>query len=100
MSASPKKWRRWFRFRLRTLIFVWLVLSAWLGWWIVNAKQQRDAVANIKNLTSEVFVDYSFQRLGNDPLRWRPESDQNAVSWVPAFALKSLGIDYFTNISL
>jgi Leucine-rich repeat (LRR) protein len=101
MRYSPKQ-RRYsfprFRFRLRTLLVVWIGLGAWLGWWIVCARQQREAVANIQQLSTEVFIDYSYQLAENDPLYWRPRSDPAAVSWVPGFALDGLGVDYFHNV--
>src|SRR5215210_1669227 len=98
MTGPPNTWRRWFRFSLRTFLLVWLGFACWLGWWIHSARQQREAVANIKQLANEVFFDYSFQRVNKDPLNWRPATNYQAVSWVPPFALNRLGKDYFHNV--
>lgn len=98
MADSPKGRRRWFRFRLRTLLLAWMGVGAWLGWWIHSAREQRDAVANIQKLTNEVRIDYSYQRLDDKPLSWRPRSDPTALSWVPRFVLKGVGQDYFHNV--
>ena len=98
MTESPKTRRRWFRFRLRTFLLAWLAFGAWLGFWIHSARQQREAVAKIKQLADYVFIDYSFQRGNHDPLNWRPDVDYKAISPVPNFALNRLGVDYFHNV--
>jgi Leucine-rich repeat (LRR) protein len=120
MAGSHKIWR-WFRFRLRTLLVVWLALGAWIGWWIVSSREQRDAVANIQTLTSPslfapnlAYIDYSYEMIDDGPSSpttprdstatcWvpgtRPNSDTTAKSWVPDFALNRLGRDFFHNVS-
>ena len=120
MAGSHKIWR-WFRFRLRTLLVAWLALGAWIGWWIVSTREQRDAVANIQKLTSPswfapnlAYIDYSFEMIDDGPTSpttprdstatcWvpgtRPNSDTTAKSWVPDFAINRLGRDFFHNVS-
>jgi Leucine-rich repeat (LRR) protein len=98
MLDSTKTRRHLFRFRLRTLLLTWLGMGAWLGWWVHSVREQRAAIAHIHNLTDRVYIDYSYQRLYDDPLSWRPRSDPTGASWVPPFVLKRVGQDYFHNV--
>ena len=97
MVESLKKWHRWFRFRLRTLLVAWLVIGASVGWWIQSSRQQRDAVANIHRLTARAVIGYSYRMVPSYNKYW-PDIDPGAVSWVPRFALDALGEDYFHNV--
>src|SRR5687768_990232 len=97
MAESPKTRRRWFRFRLRSLLIVWLAVPAWLGWWVHSAREQRDAVASIRNLADGAVIGYSYQMVPTDSEYW-PSVDSAAVSWVPNFALEDLGKDFFHNV--
>ena len=58
-DKSPK--RRWFQFRLRTLLIAILVLSVPLSWFAVRkekARRQREAVEEIERLGGTVFYPY------------------------------------------
>ena len=56
MSAHKPK-RRFFRYSLRTMLVVVLVLSVWLGWMANRAAKQRRAVALVKELGGSVTYD-------------------------------------------
>jgi hypothetical protein len=86
-----------FRFKLRTLLIAWLVCGAWLGWWIHSARQQRDAVAGIRQLTNLGVIGYSFEA-DYSHNKWWPRIDPTANSWIPGFALEALGNDFFHNV--
>ncbi|HEX5472750.1 MAG TPA: hypothetical protein VFW73_12740, partial [Lacipirellulaceae bacterium] len=98
MTEPRKPPRIRFRFSLRTLLAVSTAFTIWLGLWVHRAREQHDALANIRNAVSEVFIDYSYQRRNSDPLSWRPESDPSRRSWVPPFLLDHLGPDFFHNV--
>ena len=60
MTAQAKR-RRWFQFRLRTLLTAVLVLSLPLSCFAVRmdrARRQREAVEAIKHIGGEVWYDY------------------------------------------
>src|SRR5688572_2765846 len=52
MSESPPKPRRWFQFRLRTLLLLVTLIAALLGWrmyvWRAEQEVQRQAMAELK----------------------------------------------------
>ena len=103
MADAVTSRRRWFKFSLRTFLLTWMAAAVWLGWWIHAARQQREAVANIQSLTSTWWskaasIDYSYQIVDEERPDTRPNSDPNAASWAPRFALKSLGKDSFHNV--
>lgn len=59
-DESPKR-RRWFQFRLRTLLIAALVLSlplSWFAWRMEKAKRQREAVQAIEKLGGEAYYDW------------------------------------------
>jgi hypothetical protein len=102
-AESPKRRRRWLRFGLRSLLLTWIALAIWLGWWTYTARQQRDAVAKVQNLSSTwghlgTSTYYSYQIIDESRLDRPPTCDADASSWVPRFALDRLGRDYFHNV--
>ena len=80
-TESPKR-RRWFQFRLRTLLIVVLVLSLPLSWFAVRmerARRQREAVEAIENALG--WVTY-----------------EPAVPTAPDWARNVLGDDFFVDV--
>ncbi len=83
MNEHPKR-RRWFQFRLRTLLLAVLGVSLWLSWSTVKAnrsKRHEDAVDAIRALGG--FIRYDWE-LANDPeptpAFWRlPDDDERVV---------------------
>ena len=64
--------RRWFQFRLRTLLIVVLVLSLPLSWFAVRmerARRQRAAVEAVSELGAIVYYDWEIDySLPGDPI--------------------------------
>jgi hypothetical protein len=55
-TSAPR--RRWFRFRLRTLLIVVTMLSlplAWVGWELQKVRQERPVIASIEEQGGEVY---------------------------------------------
>jgi hypothetical protein len=53
--------RRWFRFRLRTLLLMITLCGVICGTWLHRAERQRRAVAGIEASGGRVFYDYQWQ---------------------------------------
>ena len=88
MTTKPPQRRRWFQFRLRTLLIAILVLSlplSWFGARLQKARRQREAVEAIERLGGRVMYDWetSFQR-------------PNGPSWLRPL----LGSDFFDKVRL
>ena len=56
---------RFFRYSLRTMLVVVLVLSVWLGYYANRAARQRRAVDEIRELGGQVFYDYERDENGS-----------------------------------
>ena len=71
MTTEPPKRRRWFQFRLRTLLIVVLVLSlplSWLAMRMERARRQRRAVEAISSLRGQASCDWqNYPRYGAEP---------------------------------
>ena len=86
-STLPK--RRWFQFRLRTLLIAILVLSLPLSWFAMRmekARRQREAVVAIRWLEGTAYYEWEFKSGGTQPSStwWR----------------NVLGHDYFDKVVL
>ena len=71
-SAQPR--RRWFRFRLRTLLIVATVLSVtlgWVGWRLGQVRRERATIAWIEEADGKVFFNYR-----NDISWWEESTDK------------------------
>jgi len=79
-AAKPK--RRWFQFRLATLLLLTLVCAVVLALWVTPAARQRRAVAFVESVGG--FVEYA------------DEGDQAALA--PAWLREWLGPDYFQSV--
>ena len=69
--ADQKPKRRWFRFSLRTLFLLVLVLSVWLGLKVEAARKQHLAIVAVKALG--VQVQYDFDKKDRDRHPNEPE---------------------------
>ena len=49
--------RGWFRFSLRTFLLFVAIASVWLGWMVIRARTQREAVAGIQSAGGTVLFD-------------------------------------------
>jgi len=80
ITAEPGKLRRrWFQFRLRTMLVAVVLLGTWLGW---QATVARGRLAVRHRLEAAGWLFYSKQRILSDPnLRFRADGDSEAVSW-------------------
>ena len=91
-TESPKR-RRWFQFRLRTLLIAILVLSlplSWLAWKMEKAKRQREAVERIFHQGGQVF--YDDESYGWVAEEHFPGPEQRR--WLR----QVLGVDLFSNV--
>lgn len=73
--ASRK--RRWFRFRLRTLLVLMTLLCVWMGWLMVGVERQRRVVATLSKYNAE---------LGFNPFTSSPP----VYHWVPKWLHESI----------
>jgi hypothetical protein len=87
-DAEPKHWRRWFQFRLRTLLVVVALVSAGLAIVSSRANQRRRAVERIKSAGGIVGYDFEcdekFNRRADNPTPPGPDWLRNLI-----------GVDYF-----
>ncbi|MCE9547087.1 MAG: hypothetical protein K8T25_16555 [Planctomycetia bacterium] len=88
--TTPKPKRRWYQYRLRTLLIVTTIIAIALGWWSYRARQQREAVAILKGGDGVVRHDFHLPWTGkmNNPPQW-PQWLENKVS-----------CDYFESVIL
>ena len=80
-------WRRLVQYRLRSLLIVTTVVAVLFAWWSHTARQQREAVAALKEADAFILYDYQVQKLKR-PRYW------------PAWMVTAVGIDYFANVDL
>jgi hypothetical protein len=88
-SHPPKSWRRRFRFSLRALLIVVLVIGAGLGWTIHRVKVQRDAVSAIQRARGSTLYDWEW--MNNGPVL-------NGKPWAPKWLVDWLGVDWFGHV--
>lgn len=90
MNDQAKPTRRWFQFRLRTLLIAVLLLAvplSWIAMRIEKARRQREAVEAIAKLGGGVRYDYHDGVC--DPAEHPP---------IPSLLLKLLGDDFFSDV--
>ena len=91
MTDRPK--RRWFQFRLRTLmVFVTLcaVACSWFAVKLQQARRQREAVEAIREAGGHVTYDYEIDADGSRIQSPEPPG--------PAWLRKTLGVDFFSDV--
>ncbi len=91
-STRKTRARRWFRFRLRTLLLVLTAIGIVSGVWINSARRQQLAVESVKSLGGRVQYDYQTDDLFN--------FERRAVSPVSSRLAAMLGEDYFLDVVL
>jgi len=87
-SDQPKRkrgWRRLLQFRLRTVLLLTAVVAIWLGWWLHSARQQREAVAELRKVGAIIAYDYHYYGL-EEPPYW------------PTWLVIWLGVDCFADV--
>ena len=94
-ETKPK--RRWFRFRLRTLLVVMTALCVWLGFKVNAARRQKEAVTAILKAGGTVSFDYQMVQPGpGNPTDFA--IDSNALPSGPTWLRNVLGVDFFSNV--
>jgi hypothetical protein len=95
----PKPARR-FTLSLRALIFIVLILGAWLGWFVRNARIQHDAVAAVQRAGGSVGYDIDWRNAGPSPYAkpWTPMRLLDGKLWGTKWLIDHLGIDYFGSV--
>ncbi len=88
-SAPPRRRIPRIRISLRAFMVLILILGTGLGYLVVGAREQRDAVAAIEHAGGKVAYDWQWQGGFADPSK-RP--------WWPSWAGKILGPDYFSTV--
>jgi len=94
-ATRPRfNWRRLFQFRLRTLLIVTTIIAVLLGWWSHTARQQRMAVAALRNYEAKIY--YNHMLPGHVETEPTPFADEP-----PGFSqwlVDNIGIDYFGTV--
>ena len=86
MERAKPKGRR-LAFSLKTLMLLVLPIAVWLGWVANKARQQRDAVAAIKQYGGFAYYDYEF--INGHVIRGREPC------WAPKWLRRLVGDEYF-----
>src|SRR5262249_26966540 len=91
------------RLSLRVLMVLVLAIGAWLGWLVRTARDQRDAVAALRNANGHILYDLDWQNATPNPYRssWSPAQlydgrpeDHPRLKWV----VDRVGFDYLANV--
>ena len=93
MTTPPKPQRRWFQFRLRTLMVFVTLCAVACSWFAVRwrrAEKQREAVEAIREAGGNVRYEYEFAADGRTIQRTEPPA--------PAWLVKLLGVDFFFDV--
>ena len=86
MSDKPKR-RRWLQFSLRTFVIVITLFAMWLGYISFRAREQRTAVARIKELSGRVEYDYQSEK--------NPQKSPPGWPWLR----RIVGDEYFQDVA-
>ncbi len=99
-SAAPPRSRRPFALSVRALLIVVLVLGAWLGWFVRNARIQHEAVAAVQRAGGSVAYDIDWRNEGFNPYArpWTPMRLLDGKLWGTKWLIDHLGIDYFGSV--
>ncbi len=92
-TTKPTPKRRWFRFSLRTLLIVVLLLSLPLGWFALKmreAEKQRKAVEAIEKAGGTVWYDYQEDESGMLMAELEPPA--------PTWLRELVGEDFFSDV--
>src|SRR5688572_23870144 len=87
-------WRRFVRFRLRTMLVALTGVSILLGLHVNRTRVQEKSVTAIRQYGGWVRYDFQFP---SDEFSSK-DFDPKARSWVPQPFLDSLGVDFFHDV--
>jgi hypothetical protein len=88
------KFRRLFRFRLRTLLVLVALLSVWLTWHVRATRSQKEAAQAIQEYGGWIRYDFQFPK----GIYAHQDFASKAKSRVPEWLLAQLGHDFFHNV--
>jgi hypothetical protein len=88
MEAEPRRRRR-FVISVRSLMLLVLAVAVWLGWITYKARQQRIAVAAIREFGGSVAYDWEVVSGKRTPTRG---------PWAPRWLRRALGDEYFQEV--
>jgi hypothetical protein len=99
-QAPAAKPSRRFALSLRALMIAVLVLGAWLGWFVRNARIQHDAVAAFQRVGGRVYYDVEWKFAGPSPYDkpWTPMRLLDGKLWGTKWLIDHVGIDYFGSV--
>jgi hypothetical protein len=89
-TDTPKRKRRWFQFRLRTLLLLVTVFAVWFGWLAHQARQQKETVAWVREMEGTVYYDYEVDEDG------QPIDDAKPPG--PKWLRDIVGIDFMADV--
>ena len=98
-SDSPKRtflWRSLFRFNLRTMLILVLLVSAWLAWHLDRAKKQERAANGVIDTGGSIKYDFQFD--GEPAFGKQSNFIEDAESPYPKFLLDVLGYNFFHSV--
>jgi len=77
-----------------------LVLGAWLGWFVRNARIQHDVVAAVQRAGGSVSYDIDWRNEGFNPYArpWAPMRLLDGKLWGTKWLIDHVGIDYFGSV--
>jgi hypothetical protein len=91
-SAALKPKRRWFQYRLRTLLLLMTVVAVWMGFWADRARRQEQAVNKVQELGGHLAFAFQFDSQGN----WKKNPKPKAPAWVR----NAIGEHYFLSVTI
>jgi hypothetical protein len=100
-AAQPRTRRRWYQFRLRTLLIGVTVAGCgfgWLGLKVREARRQQAAVATIEKMGGGIGYDYEYDAQGNYVPDHVPDHVPNPTPPGPAWLRALLGDDFFRSV--
>ena len=106
VPATMNRKRRWYRFSVRGLLVLVLVVGLWLGWPARRARLQREAVAAVLKHHGWVWYDYEFIPRPVDAVRplnvtttvWGTLLPEGRQPWAPQWLRRALGDEYFQEV--
>ena len=106
--APPRRLkRRWFVFSLRGLMLFILIFGGWLGWKINQTRQQREAVAAVRDSGGSVHYSHEFVPSLSHPAAGNYQSIPDwgwvvagRTPWGPGWLRQALGDEYFQEVAL
>lgn len=87
-DPPPKPTRRWFQFRLRTLLILTAAIAIVMTWWSLRVRPQREAVEALRKIGGQIEYDARLPFTGRmkAPPKW------------PRGLLDAVGVDCFASV--